>query len=213
MIQFEVIDDFLPTHLVDKMEDLFSKDLPWFFSDRTVIFSDLMEGNFGNTLIKETYQFNHNILINDRYMTSPEIAESSLQILAHLEKYLNRSISKIGRIKANLTLQNNWTTDNYHPPHVDTTEDDVFTLVYYINDSDGDFRIFDRTVKNRFETKEQVLESYQGINCLASISPKKGRAVMLPSNTLHSGSCPIQSKTRMMINFVFGFFPVDKQPQ
>ena len=204
MIEYVVIEDFLPVPLKDKIEILFSKDLPWYYSERTVGFADLMNGDYGNDLIKETYQFNHPVLVNDRYMSSPEINDRCLEVLRYLEIYLERKITKIGRIKANLTLPNNWDKENYHPPHFDDVEKDAFTLVYYINDSDGDFRIFDKVAVERFTSKEQVLDSYKDINCLARISPKKGKAALVPSNVMHSGSCPITANKRMMINFVFG---------
>ncbi len=204
MIEYVVLEDFLPKTLADRIEVLFSKDLPWYYSERTVGFADLMNGDYGNDLIKETYQFNHPIFVNNRHVSSPEINERCLEILRHFEFNLERKITKIGRIKANLTLPNNWTKDDYHPPHFDAIEKDAFTLVYYIHDSDGDFRIFDKEAEERFTSREQVLDFYQDMNCLASISPKKGKAVLIPSNIMHSGSCPITADKRMMINFVFG---------
>ena len=93
----------------------------------------------------------------------------------------------IDRIKSNLNVNlTDYKEENYQPPHVDSPLDTFQSLLYYINDSDGDTYFFN-----------------QDLNIVDAVSPKKNRAVMFPSHMIHAGSNPIKSNVRMVINFVF----------
>lgn len=201
-----IFDNFLPPSLVSITEDKFNDpNLPWFYNHSTVGFSDFMNNDYENQNIKDTYQFNHTVWNNDRFMTQKCMSDITLEILNHLQTAAEKEIKKIGRIKANLTLKSNWTEDWYHPPHYDATEEDAMTFVYFINDSDGDLRVFDKQIKSRYQNRNEVIDSYKGLSCIDRITPKKGLGVLFPSITLHSGSCPIEMDKRMVINYVIGF--------
>ena len=68
------------------------------------------------------------------------------------------------------------------------------TLLYYVNDSDGETFFYD---------KHFTGEPLGLINKTMSVKPKKGRAIIFDSNHLHAGSCPQESKFRMVLNCVF----------
>jgi Rps23 Pro-64 3,4-dihydroxylase Tpa1-like proline 4-hydroxylase len=89
------------------------------------------------------------------------------------------------------------------PPHADTIEiieDGVDclgykTLLYYVNDSDGDTIFYNECFTGQpvgLVTEQQ------------RVTPKKGRAVIFNSNQIHSGSCPSVNDSRIVINCVFG---------
>ena len=87
----------------------------------------------------------------------------------------------------------NSSENQYNPPHVDTPDTNSYSMVYYVNESDGDTRIFNKL-------------SHQGYNDLELIysnSPKKGTALLFKSNRYHSSSNPINYDKRNIINFVF----------
>jgi hypothetical protein len=63
---------------------------------------------------------------------------------------------------------------------------EYLSMVYYVNNSDGDTRIFD-----------------DNMTMLHSNTPAQGNAIIFPSNRFHCSSNPIQSNVRCIINFVF----------
>jgi len=88
------------------------------------------------------------------------------------------------RLMTNIqTIRPKWTMN---APHPDTRLDKFITVLYYVNDSDGDTFFFD------------------GDQCIGRMRPIKGTAAMYPSNTWHAGSTPIEHETRVVINMVFG---------
>lgn len=88
------------------------------------------------------------------------------------------------RLMTNIqTIRPKWTMN---APHPDTRLDKFITVLYYVNDSDGDTFFFD------------------GDECISRIKPIKGTAAMYPSNTWHAGSTPVEHETRVVINMVFG---------
>ena len=60
------------------------------------------------------------------------------------------------------------------------------SLIYYVNDSDGDTIFFNDNLKE-----------------IKRVNPKKGKAVLFDSNILHCGSNPINTLNRVVINFIF----------
>lgn len=92
----------------------------------------------------------------------------------------------IHRIKSNLTQPNRV---KLAATHTDMKPDYYYSMIYYINDADGDTVFFS--------------EGDRPENEIARVSPKKGRFVIFPSNISHAGESPIHTKRRMVINYVF----------
>ena len=75
---------------------------------------------------------------------------------------------------------------NYQPIHLDKPSKGYMSLLYYVNDSDGDTIFFDKNIR-----------------MIKRVNPKKNRAILFDSNILHAGSNPIKSKKRIVINTIF----------
>jgi hypothetical protein len=102
---------------------------------------------------------------------------------------------QLQRIKTNLLWPdaNRKNPQSYHRPHVDHGRPDAKTLIYYVNDSDGDTIIF----KNAFTGEDPgPLEE------LHRITPKAGSAILLDSTMYHASSSPTTG-VRSVINFIF----------
>ena len=95
-----------------------------------------------------------------------------------------KEIKKLLRIRAGMFIRNQ--TDKPHESHVDY-DNFHYTMLYYVNDSDGPTNIFD----------------YKGENVIQEIEPKKGRAVLMTGDTYHSSSCPRNHINRIVINYNF----------
>ena len=70
---------------------------------------------------------------------------------------------------------------------------DHLTLLYYINDTDGDTILYNEKFD---EGKEVILTE------MARVSPKAGRAVLFNGNLYHSPSVPTTGY-RAVINYTF----------
>jgi len=154
-------------------EQLSSSDFPWYFNKNTVDANALT-----NNLTNDSIQFTHTFYRNRN--KNSEFCEIIKNLLDSKIKY-----KWIHRVKANLTTQvTNNHKDFRRPMHKDISELGYKTLLYYVNDSDGDTIFFD---------EEKETERY---------TPKKGTGLFFPSNILHSGCNPIRSKYRIVINYV-----------
>ena len=95
-----------------------------------------------------------------------------------------KEIKDIFRIRAGMFVKDQ--TDKPHEAHVD--RDDLhYTMLYYVNDSDGPTNIFD----------------YKGEKLIQEIEPKKGRGVIMTGDTYHSSSCPRNHINRVVVNYNF----------
>jgi len=102
---------------------------------------------------------------------------------------------QIQRIKANLLWPNalRKNPDSYHRPHSDHGRLDAKSLIYYVNDSDGDTVIF----KNSW-TGEDPGE----LEIAQRIRPKAGSAVLFDSTLYHCSTSPSLG-VRAVLNFIF----------
>lgn len=172
----QIIDNLLPKQYQDHIEETLTNSFfPLYFNKKT-----LPDNN------KEEYdvpQFTHTFYkLNDPNNTSqwwPEIKP----LFYFLEDKTGLKTLEIVRVKANFLLKNSVNIPN--PLHPDVSDPEYFSLLYYVNESDGDTYFYKDYSK--------------------SVSPKKGRAVFFRSNILHAGSNPVQSDYRIVINIIGKF--------
>ena len=173
----KVYDNFLPKEYEDELLSLHTDEkLPWFFIKNTV---DYDTKDILNEDIRDNFQLYHTFFLNKPYS---QYYENVIKVL----DFANIKSKKLIRIKSNLNTNiSNYKKSNYQIPHTDSENDDTYSFLYYINDSDGDTVFF----------KDNII--------LDKITPKKGTAVLFKSNTLHCASNPIEYDYRIVTNFVF----------
>lgn len=97
------------------------------------------------------------------------------------------------RIKFNKILPGkNLSKTSYNVPHVDAHEG--WSIVYFVNDSDGDTVIFNQKYTGQVQRHVTVRRR---------IAPSKGRAVIFKSDIFHCSSNPIASHQRIVMNVTF----------
>jgi hypothetical protein len=178
----------------------------------------------------ENYVYNKNLQWNiEKNITNscgihtnylfPAIVHGELNIDKNILKFIdiiiNNSLNKINkklakkyRIKINKTIPHHIdTNEEYRLLHIDKTEPHV-TIIYYINDSDGDTLIFnDKNNKhlkniNEFMNNENFLD-FKNFELNKCISPKKGRVVIFDGNLWHYGKYPTKGERNIInINLV-----------
>jgi len=123
---------------------------------------------------------------------------------------INKKLAKKYRIKINKTIPYHIdANEEYRLLHIDKMEPHV-TIVYYINDSDGDTLIFnDENNKHLKDIKEFINNDNfldpKNFKLTNSISPKKGRVVVFDGNLWHYGKYPTKSERNIInINLAIG---------
>lgn len=113
-------------------------------------------------------------------------------------------VNKVVRVRLRLTFQHPDRNEFlFNKPHTDLFEFDqpYKTLVYYINDSDGDTFIFDKFF-NKEDNLNNVLKDIDK-KIIFQNTPKQGDAVYFDGHQYHAGNSPIKYKHRYVINFDF----------
>ena len=166
----------------NKIESLLLGDsFAWFYNEASIRDDDLVIKHKNNL---DTLQFTHVILGEDGKINSQHY--NPINYLFNL--FVSEPVIFF-RIKCNLLLQNKKTKKvNHQYPHIDNDYDGYYSLIYYVNDTDGDTILFDNDLKI---TKK--------------ITPQKGKAILFKSNTLHAACNPIKNNKRSVINFVFRY--------
>ena len=91
-------------------------------------------------------------------------------------------------------------TDRLHDnPHVDAAISNLVCL-YYVNDSDGDTFIFDKTAAD-IDPDRDSFENVE-FKIVKRIEPKRGRAVIFDGSIYHASSNPTKGP-RCIVNFNF----------
>lgn len=112
-------------------------------------------------------------------------------------------VSKLLRIRLRYTHRGkDHSAKKYAAPHVDFyTGRPYSTLVYYVNDSDGDTIIFDKIFNPQEEIYDPVIAD--PLPELIRVTPKKGSALFFNGHRFHAGNFPVNESSRIVINFDF----------
>jgi hypothetical protein len=118
-------------------------------------------------------------------------------VLDEYERRTGNKVSAIMRMKVNNQGQS--TVDGYddnccNEIHVDNFEEHK-TIVYYVNDCDGDTFLFDRLWEEG--------EKHYDVKTLQRVTPQQGRAVCFNGLRFHAPSNPIYGRRRYILNINF----------
>ena len=184
----QVFDDMFPTSLVHDIEGVFTNfELDWHY----IKYSSGQEANYTvDPYSKDCPQMVH-ILYSDGWV-SP-YSEIIRTMLYFVQDKTETPIRSLHRIKANLTIPDGTSDKHFNTPHVDHEEKNFLSMVYYVNDADGDTIIFDKFKEHNNEK----------MNIVDRIQPSRGRCVIFPSTQMHSSTNPINFQNRIILNFVF----------
>ena len=156
--------------------------------------SDNFDWNYitGLTFDDDSYTgFVKRIFFKDYEFRTPDTDLLLPLLYEAIDKYeKGLEIKELYRIIARMNLRGQ--NKSKHLPHVDL-EYPHYTMVYYVNDSDGYTYIFDKMFdqSNPDQTK---FGEYK------TVKPVKGRAVFFNGLYYHAGSSPIKDQSRTIIN-------------
>lgn len=187
------IENLLPASYSDEIERvLFGWDFPWGYNS-TLSYGDVIDSKFiaNDSKIKDTDGFVHTFFWGGEVLSSYN--DLIKPILHCLEQHTDIKIQEIYRIRAVFVNKNETFGDFYNIPHVDDRIDHK-SMIYYVNDSDGDTILFKERFTGELDFSKKTEE--------CRISPKKNKAVVFDGLRYHSGSVP-KMNHRVLININF----------
>jgi hypothetical protein len=139
---FTVYDDIVPNFLQDEiLGALSTTNFPWYYYPISISNNDLtvlpMPG------IDYHEQFVHGVVWENR----PSNADTYALIRPlwlFFQQATGIEIKDLIRVKINLLINKKELAGHYNVPHTDHEDPSVKTLLYYVNDSDGDTVLFDQ---------------------------------------------------------------------
>ena len=191
---FEICENILPSKYADRIErELLSTSFNWNFNKNTAD----PNYKFSNKNILDTEQFTFKFYDADMFNpVSDKKFDFIIPMQYIFEQKFSIDISHCVRVKANLLLQKvGFNTHNYNTPHVDLVSNEGFralSILYYVNDSDGDTVFF-----NEYASNNPVhLTEYK------RLTPKKNSAIIFDSDRYHASCNPLKNNYRCVINFI-----------
>jgi len=187
-MKINIIDNYIPPKEAYDIEEFFLGDqMSWFWNKGTIELEELEKYKTKNTV--NTGQFTHNIMRNFDLIANQTneglVTSNAYDGIKEIFKNINFNL--VVRIKGNLNLNvTGYKKESHQPIHDDARVNGYRSLIYYINDSDGDTIFFNDKLKE-----------------IKRVSPKKGRAVIFDSQILHCGCNPIKQQKRAVINFIY----------
>lgn len=166
--------------------------------DENFIESQVTDAYFPWYLKNETVKFNNEFANDNRFVDFPWLSHqthtngkensSCLEIPNKIVKTLNDKFNiaykELKQCRFNLVFKDD--DDRKSPPHYDFYDDNIDTMIYYVNDSDGNTMFYADEKAN---------------TVLKEVEPKKGRIVIFSSKTLHAATRPKEHDIRIVINF------------
>jgi len=185
----KIYDNFLDNEeMNDILNVMTSNDFPWFINptnDYNLFETDGDENTY------ESFQLTHSFIRNGT--KNSEFSRISTNLLNRFSEKSGVRFEHVERVKANLQTKLERREDAYNTPHIDQLMSNYKVLIYYVNDSDGDTFIFDR----------RMGDTKGAYRILKRITPKKGRFLLFDNEYYHSGTNPLETDSRIVINFNF----------
>jgi hypothetical protein len=185
MNDITILDDFLPPYIQHFLEEGFYNNMSLTFIKKTLPHikdSEYFDDEQLECWIKHPTSENSLALGNSHFYLLP------LQI-GCLNLGINLKLENLYRAKLNITLNSTSSPSKINPPHIDGIDmKPYFIAIYYVNDSDGDTIIYD----GDDEDELQIIKT---------ITPKKGRLILMDGKRYHSSSHPSKTKKRIVMNY------------
>jgi hypothetical protein len=185
-----ITEDFLPKDQFDKLQAIvMDRMFPWYYISHVSMLPGSKEIN--DPLAIETDGWYHNIYetITSTHSYSYDYFIPFFQHLSDVFGYKREQM-----IRARLSMKTpkvGFTEDNYNMPHIDDSEPHT-TLIFYMNESDGDTRIFDQ--------KYTVLSQPSIFTTQARVTPKENRLLSIDGLQYHTASNPFNTNRRIVLN-------------
>ena len=180
-----IIDDFLPKDEFNKLQEIvMSREFPWFYVDC----ASAPYGAFIAENAMETMGWVHIAFSKNNNTRSPMLPYFSTLLNTIVERFNLEIIRVRPSMKSH---KNGFTENNYNLPHVDYFFPHT-SIVFYINETDGDTWVFDQVFTEMPEPTKFTVKQ--------RVSPKPNRLLLIDGLQYHTASNPINSDCRVIVN-------------
>jgi hypothetical protein len=187
-----IIDDFLPKDKFETLSEFVLSDrFPWFYNSHVSI-APWDDREIQDPMAKETDGWYHFLYSENEY--NGVFMKDFMSFFEELTARFNYTDQDL--IRARLGLKQpkiNHKDENYNLPHVDYYFPHD-TIIYYLNDSDGDTRMFKEYANNDIDS-DPVNFSVEN-----RITPKANRLLLFNGLQYHTASNPINTSRRVVLN-------------
>jgi len=197
-----ILDDFIDDDFQDQIEDCMFK-CHWVFHNDNSLGTKTLDSKYRQFLNPLEYDiapaFNADLL---NPLNKKSCEKVGLMIDAVCNK-INFNIEKIKRCYACIgafiphKTKTNIIHVNAKVPHL--------VLLYYVNDSDGDTILYDKTIDD-IPYEVQYPDEYCDLNITHKVTPKKGRVLVFDGKYYHAPSSPTKSMRCIITLDLFGNF-------
>jgi len=197
-----ILDNLIEEELQDQIEDAMF-DCPWCYRSDNVLESKVLGTKYRKILNPFQYDISPTFVANIATSVNKKTYDKVLPVVKEGCNKINFNIEKIKRCIAAIhaTIRDQQRHDTIHVnadiPHL--------VMLYYVNDSDGDTILYDKTLKDiPFGT--DYPDDYCKLNITHRISPKKGRVLFFNGSVYHASSAPTKSMRCIITLDLFGEF-------
>jgi hypothetical protein len=186
------IESFLDPADVEEINNfLTSSNFAWYYNPGISGLINNEEDFKNDPNIKDVDGFVHQFVHSSK-VESPHAQIVNI-ILRALETKGIIKVTDVLRARAVLVYKDPSFGDYYQLPHVDWTEQH-YTVLYYVNDTDGDTIFFEEMYKEDDHSKKTIEKR---------IAPKKGKCVIFNGLKYHTGSVPSNNnRIAISINYI-----------
>lgn len=186
----KIIDDFLPKDKFIKLYDaVMSNGFPWFYTPYVSLPPG--EHDFNDPMAVETLGWYH-LLYDNTDGSGSRYYDLFIEFFEELEIRFGYTKDQLLRARLSLkTPKPGFTKEHYNLPHIDYNFPHI-VLLYYINDSDGDTRMF-----NEFFTGFPAPSNF---TVQQTVKPVANRLVIFDGRQYHTAANPIDTDRRVIFN-------------
>tara|TARA_B110000902_G_scaffold266958_1_gene357145 strand:- start:8083 stop:8673 length:591 start_codon:yes stop_codon:yes gene_type:complete len=182
----EVFDNLLSTFQIDKLRKEALKQQNWVDGINTPYLKDIKLPQFTLPEIYLTPDLRNILfsLLNEIHIKIPQIK---------LDNLLRLKINKLSPLKSKI--------EDKYGIHIDRW-DNHYSIIYYINDSDGDTIFYSNTLGDQLPNWTNIVsdKNLTYFNEIKRVKPKKGRAVVFKGDIFHNATYPLNGD-RYVANF------------
>jgi hypothetical protein len=190
----KIIEDFLPKWEFFKLQEaIMSEHFPWFYTNLVSLPAE--HDYIDDALCRETDGLTH-VVYDRRDDVRSFTFDYFISFLNRLSSTLGYTEPKLLKLRLGMKMPKiGYTEENYNLPHVDHFFPNK-TLIYYLNDCDGDTRMFDQMFvpgnppPSKFTTQRRI-------------TPKANTLIEFDGLQYHTASNPLTSARRVVLNISF----------
>jgi hypothetical protein len=162
---YKIIDNLIPLSFQNTVENLCCNDnFPYYYQEKIRYNPENIQ--FKNKNIIDAVGFTHVVFDSTTGSINSDCYDKIIPILYFLEEKTNFKINEIKRIRVRRTVQfPNHNENKYTPPHTDLDSlEQYYSLVYYVDDYDGDTFLFDYINERLYRSAFLIdLVSFDGV--------------------------------------------------